>query len=73
MMYWHDHSPPHFHVRYGEHEIEMNIRDGLIRGTMPRRALAMVQAWRKTHLAELLANWEFAQAGEPLAGIRPLE
>ena len=73
MMYWHDHSPPHFHARYGEYEIEINMRDGLFRGVMPRRALTMVQAWRRSHLAELLSNWELAQTGSPLTNIRPLE
>jgi hypothetical protein len=27
-MYWNDHLPPHFHAKYGEHEITVNIPDG---------------------------------------------
>jgi len=73
MMYWRDHSPPHFHARYGEHEIEMTIRDGLVHGRMPRRALTMLQAWRRVHMAELLSDWTLSQSGEPLADIEPLE
>ena len=73
MLYWRDHSPPHFHARYGEHEVEMNIQDGLFRGSMPRRALTMIQAWRKTHVEELLSDWALAQSGEPLTAIEPLE
>ena len=25
-MYWNDHQPPHFHVRYGEWQAEIDIR-----------------------------------------------
>jgi hypothetical protein len=73
MMYWRDHNPPHFHARYGDHEVEVNIRDGSFRGAMPRRAMALIQAWRKAHTIELLADWALAQTGEDLAGIDPLE
>ncbi len=27
-MYWNDHSPPHFHAKYGEYEIVVSIQDG---------------------------------------------
>ncbi len=28
-MYYNDHSPPHFHARYGENEIRVNIENEL--------------------------------------------
>ena len=73
MMYWRDHNPPHFPARYGGHEVEVNIRDGAFRGAMSRRAMAMIQAWRKAHTDELMGDWALAQTGEELAGIDPLE
>ena len=30
-----DHNPPHFHVRYGEFEAIITIRDGVVKGEMP--------------------------------------
>jgi len=27
-MYWNDHSPPHFHAKYGEYEITVDINTG---------------------------------------------
>lgn len=27
-MYWDDHSPPHFHAKYGEYEITVSITTG---------------------------------------------
>ena len=29
-MYYNDHSPPHFHARYGDSEIRVNIENGEI-------------------------------------------
>jgi hypothetical protein len=40
-----DHDPPHFHATYGEYEITVTIRDGLVRplsasGPCPRSRVA---------------------------------
>jgi len=41
-IFWGDHSPPHFHALYGEFEVLVNIQTlEVIKGTMPRRALAL--------------------------------
>ena len=29
-MYWDDHAPPHFHAKYGEYEITVNINTGVV-------------------------------------------
>ena len=34
-MFGNDHNPPHFHVRYGEFEAIITIRDGVVKGEMP--------------------------------------
>ena len=42
-MFWSDHAPPHFHALYAEYEVLINIHTlEVVRGTMPRRALALV-------------------------------
>lgn len=41
-MFVNEHNPPHFHVRYMEHRALVDIANGTITGTMPRRALKMV-------------------------------
>jgi len=52
----------------------IDIRTGeLIRGSLPRRALSLVDEWRQLHIDALLANWERARARQPLAYIDPLE
>ena len=73
-MDYDDHSPPHFHARYGEHEALIEIDTAaVLRGRLPRRALAMVIEWTNLHHHELLVDWDAASKGLPLAPIPPLD
>jgi len=68
-----DHPPPHFHAYYGEQEALVNIRNGAIyRGSLPPRALRLVNEWFALHQAELQENWNRAEAELPLLPIAPL-
>ena len=73
LMNFRDHSPPHFHVWYGEYKVIVTIKDGIVKGEMPQRALKMVFDWLKLHKMELLEDWEFSQKGEALKKIEPLK
>ena len=45
-MYGGDHAPAHFHGLYGEHEALIEIATlAIIRGSLPRRAQALVWEW----------------------------
>jgi len=44
-MYIDDHNPPHFHVWYDDYQAEITIKEGIVRGEMPRRALRLVFEW----------------------------
>ena len=73
-MYYNDHSPPHFHARYGENEIRVDIETGeILSGTFPRRAHRLVLEWFELHRNELLEDWDLAQDRKPLNKIEPLE
>ena len=72
-MVYRDHNPPHFHASYGEQEVSVTILDGNIDGSMPNRALRLVQEWRKLHRDELMDNWLRARDRRPLEQISPLE
>ena len=72
-MYRPDHPPPHFHARYGEHVAQIELRTNqILAGSLPPRALRLVQEWAQLHHDELHANWDLAQALEPLVPIDPL-
>jgi hypothetical protein len=72
-MYFDDHPPPHFHVTHGDERAQVRIDPpGLLNGALSPRALALVVEWAVLHRAELLANWERAQARQPATRIEPL-
>lgn len=72
-MYWDDHLPSHFHAKYGEYEITVNIETGVIEGRFPKRALKLVLEWYESHKDELMENWELYRNKETLKQISPLE
>ena len=72
-MYYSDHDPPHFHAKYGDYEVSVTIRDGVISGRFPRRALQHVVEWSCLHTDQLLDNWELSRERKPLRAIDPLE
>jgi hypothetical protein len=73
-MYFNDHSPAHFHAEYGEYEALVEIETlSILRGDLPRRAMALVLEWAALHRQELRADWERARGGEPLESIAPLD
>ena len=73
-MFWGDHAPPHFHALYGEYEVIVNIRTlEIIKGVMPRRALALVLEWASLHRTELMEDWTLCEMKQMPIKIEPLE
>jgi hypothetical protein len=72
-MYYDDHAPPHFHAKYGEYEIIVEIESGIIEGKFPNRALKHVLEWTEIHKDELKEDWKLAEEHEELKKIAPLE
>ena len=74
LMYYNDHPPPHFHVRYGGQRALVGIESlTLLEGRLSPRVLGLVVEWASMHQEELLADWEHARRQEPLEPIVPLE
>jgi len=73
-MFWDDHPPPHFHALYAKYEAIIDIRTlEIIKGTMPRRALALVLEWASAHRVELLEDWKLCEENQSPKKISPLE
>ncbi len=73
-MYYCDHEPPHFHVRYNSCRAVFSIADiSLISGFLPPKVLSFVLEWAFIHRGELMANWKAMLGGGPLKKIDPLE
>ena len=58
-MFFNDHNPPHFTVKYWEFEATVLIENGnLLNGDFPISKLKLVSAWAEIHKQELLAMWD---------------
>jgi hypothetical protein len=68
-----EHGPAHFHARYGDQEITVEIESGIVTGRMSKRALRLVLEWYELHRGELGDNWNRVCRKEPLLPIPPLE
>ncbi len=72
-MYFGDHPPPHFHVRYGDHKARCSIPAGEpIDGELPTRASRLVREWAALHETELQENWRRCEEKRPLDPVAPL-
>ncbi len=73
-MFWQDHAPPHFHALYAEHEALIDLRDlRVMRGSLPRRAMALVLEWAAEHRGELMEDWNLCSRMQPPKPIEPLK
>ena len=73
-MFYSDHEPAHFHAIYGEYEALIEVETlSIFRGSLPRRALALVLEWAALHRSELRDDWRRARHGEALKEIAPLD
>lgn len=72
-MYFNDHNPPHFHVRYEEFRAVIGIDPlELHDGSLPPRVLGLVIEWAEMHQAELMMNWTSLAAEGKFSRIAPL-
>ena len=72
-MYYDEHNPPHFHAKYGNYEVTIEIESGIVKGEFPKRAMRAVLEWLDLYKEELLQDWELAVKRKPLNKIKPLE
>lgn len=71
-MFGDNHNPPHFHVRYGDYEAIITIKDGIVKGELPRKVLKAVFEWMDKHQNELMDNWNRLAKGQDVKKIEPL-
>jgi hypothetical protein len=58
----------------GEYEALIDLRGlRLMRGSLPRRAMALVLEWASEHRDELMEDWELCQRMQPPKRIAPLK
>jgi len=58
-MYFNEHNPPHFHIRYNEYRAVLSIRNlNIMDGHLPARVRGLVEEWAELHQQELMTMWE---------------
>ncbi len=58
-MYFDEHNPPHFHVRYNAYRAAFEIKTlNVISGDVPAKVRGLVEEWAEMHKEELLNMWE---------------
>jgi hypothetical protein len=57
-MYFEEHNPPHFHVKYNEHKAVMDIQTlNILAGHLPVKVRGLVAEWAELYEQELLEMW----------------
>jgi hypothetical protein len=73
-MYFNDHVPSHFHVRYGSLKATIAIESlSVLDGKLPPRVKGLIIEWATLHQDELRENWKRAREEKELLSIQPLE
>ncbi len=58
MMYFDEHNPPHFHVRYNEYQATLDIQTlNILAGRLPAKVRGLVEEWAELHRDELVQMW----------------
>lgn len=68
-IYAFDHNPPHLHVRSGDGEFTITIKDRLIEGIAKVKTVKLVNDFIDAHYNEIIDIWEKAQRGERIQKI----
>lgn len=59
LMYFDEHNPPHFHVKYNEYKAVMEIKTlNILAGNLPIKVRNLVAEWAELHQSELLEMWD---------------
>src|SRR3954463_2042797 len=73
-MFFNDHEPPHFHVRYQATRARILIANGaVIDGKLPFRIARLLKRWTELRRKALIRNWHAAterrlRIGRPFSG-----
>lgn len=63
-MFFLDHNPPHFHVRYAKASAVCLLDGTLHEGTLPGNKLAEIQEWAALHPNEIAEDWKLCAQGK---------
>jgi hypothetical protein len=72
-MYFNDHNPPHFHIKYNDYRAIIQIDNlAIIDGNLPPKVLSLVVEWASIHNSEIMDNWNSIVSTGEFKKIEPL-
>jgi hypothetical protein len=73
-MFYNDHEPPHFHVRYQGFRARILISSGdVVDGRLPPTVARLLKEWTALRRDALMRNWHLARTNGQLERIGGLE
>ena len=69
-IYAFDHNPPHIHVKSGDGEFTITIKDRIVEGKAKSKTIQLVNSFMDEHEEEIIEIWNKAQRGEKINKIR---
>lgn len=69
-IYAFDHNPPHIHVKSGDGEFTITIKDRIVEGKAKSKTIQLVNSFMDEHEEEIMEIWDKAQRGEKINKIR---
>ena len=69
-IYAFNHNPPHIHVRCGNGEFTITIKDRIVEGKAKAKTIQLVNEFIDKYENEIMVIWEKAQRGEKIEKIK---
>ncbi|WP_455671575.1 DUF4160 domain-containing protein [Phocaeicola sp.] len=69
-IYGFDHNPPHIHVKSGDGEFTITIKDRIIEGRTKAKVVQLINQFIDEHETELMEIWDKAQRGEKIDKVK---
>lgn len=69
-IYGFDHNPPHIHVKSGDGDFTITIKDRIVEGRAKSKSIRMINDFLDENEEEIMTLWEKAQRGETIEKIQ---
>lgn len=69
-IYGFDHNPPHIHVKSGEGEFTITIKDRIVEGRAKSKTIRLINDFIDENEEEIMALWNKAQRGETIKKVQ---
>lgn len=69
-IYGFDHNPPHIHVKSGDGEFTITLKDRIVEGRAKSKSIHQINDFIDAHEDELMELWDKAQRGETITKIQ---